>query len=188
MTDTFEPGSTIKPFTVALAMEKGQVNPNTVMTIGAKYLDGPNPITDTLTAIVSQDFAEVVPQTIATTGIQTNSDFAVQLAPFNDLTVGLTALGVFRPGFSTALQIGAQNMGSSDGASTVKLHLPENISIVSSSPNFTAQSGDTLIWTIPSLNFLESYPIQLIVYSSASAPLGWTVFCYTEISPIWMPP
>jgi hypothetical protein len=143
-----------------------------------------NPITDTLTAIVSQDFAEVVPQTITTTGIQTNSDFAVQLAPFNDLTVGLTALGVFRPGFSTALQIGAQNMGSSDGASTVKLHLPENISIVSSSPNFTSQSGDTLIWTIPSLNFLESYPIQLIVSSSVSAPLGWTVFCYTEISPI----
>jgi cell division protein FtsI (penicillin-binding protein 3) len=47
MTDTFEPGSTIKPFTVALAMEKGQVNPNTVMTIGAKYLVGPKPITDT---------------------------------------------------------------------------------------------------------------------------------------------
>ena len=41
MTDTFEPGSTIKPFTVALAMEKGQVNPNTVMAIGAKYLVGP---------------------------------------------------------------------------------------------------------------------------------------------------
>jgi cell division protein FtsI (penicillin-binding protein 3) len=46
MTDTFEPGSTIKPFTVALAMEKGQVNPSTVMTIGAKYLVGPKPITD----------------------------------------------------------------------------------------------------------------------------------------------
>jgi cell division protein FtsI (penicillin-binding protein 3) len=47
MTDTFEPGSTIKPFTVALAMEKGQVNPNTVMAIGAKYLVGPKSITDT---------------------------------------------------------------------------------------------------------------------------------------------
>lgn len=47
MTDTFEPGSTIKPFTVALAIEKGQVNPNTVMAIGAKYLVGPKPITDT---------------------------------------------------------------------------------------------------------------------------------------------
>lgn len=31
MTDTFEPGSTIKPFTVALALEKGLVKPSTVI-------------------------------------------------------------------------------------------------------------------------------------------------------------
>ena len=47
LTDTFEPGSTMKPFTVSLALEKGQVQPNTQMAIGAKYLIGPKPITDT---------------------------------------------------------------------------------------------------------------------------------------------
>ena len=47
LTDTFEPGSTMKPFTVSLALEKGQVQPNTQMVIGAKYLIGPKPITDT---------------------------------------------------------------------------------------------------------------------------------------------
>ena len=47
LTDTFEPGSTMKPFTVSLALEKGQVQPNTQMAIGAKYLVGPKPITDT---------------------------------------------------------------------------------------------------------------------------------------------
>jgi cell division protein FtsI (penicillin-binding protein 3) len=49
LTDTFEPGSTMKPFTVSLALEKGQVQPNTQMVIGAKYLIGPKPITDTHT-------------------------------------------------------------------------------------------------------------------------------------------
>ena len=47
LTDTFEPGSTLKPITVSLSLEKGQVQPNTQMAIGAKYLIGPKPITDT---------------------------------------------------------------------------------------------------------------------------------------------
>ena len=47
LTDTFEPGSTMKPFTVSAALEKGIVQPSTSMAIGAKFLVGPKPITDT---------------------------------------------------------------------------------------------------------------------------------------------
>lgn len=36
LTDTFEPGSVIKPFTVALALEKGIVHPNTKIKTGKK--------------------------------------------------------------------------------------------------------------------------------------------------------
>jgi len=46
LTDTFEPGSTIKPFPVALMMEQGKVQADTNMVIGQKLLIGPKPITD----------------------------------------------------------------------------------------------------------------------------------------------
>jgi cell division protein FtsI (penicillin-binding protein 3) len=44
--DTFEPGSTIKPFTVAAVMERGLVNPNTLMFLPNDYVVGRKHITD----------------------------------------------------------------------------------------------------------------------------------------------
>jgi hypothetical protein len=139
---------------------------------------------DTLTAILPLQFAEIVPGNIATSGAQSFNNFAVQLSPFNDLSVGLTALSVFRPGFYTQLQIGAQNLGSSDSPATVKLLLPEDVSVITSNPNFTSQAGDTLIWEILNLDFFENYSIQLNTLSSVTAPLGDTVRCYVEVSSI----
>jgi len=48
ITDTFEPGSTLKPFTVALAMDKGLVKPTTLFDTGnGRYMTGGYPIHDT---------------------------------------------------------------------------------------------------------------------------------------------
>ncbi len=48
ITDTFEPGSTLKPFTIATALEAGKVTPNTVIPTGGGQLTiGPSTIRDT---------------------------------------------------------------------------------------------------------------------------------------------
>ena len=47
ITDTFEPGSTMKPFTIALALELGEVTPSTVIqTAPGRLTIGPNTIGD----------------------------------------------------------------------------------------------------------------------------------------------
>lgn len=48
ITDTFEPGSTLKPFTVALALDKGLIKPTTLFDTGnGRYQTGGHTITDT---------------------------------------------------------------------------------------------------------------------------------------------
>jgi len=46
MTDTYEPGSVMKPFTVALALETNRVTPNTVFQIGSRFAIGTASIGD----------------------------------------------------------------------------------------------------------------------------------------------
>jgi cell division protein FtsI (penicillin-binding protein 3) len=48
ITDTFEPGSTLKPFTVALALDKGLIKPTTLFDTGnGRYQTGGHTIRDT---------------------------------------------------------------------------------------------------------------------------------------------
>jgi hypothetical protein len=139
---------------------------------------------DTLSVIIPLSYVETIPSNQVTNITSNNYLFGIQLEPFNDLSIGITDQNRFRPGFYTNLSVCAQNLGSESIPATIKLLLPNEVSVISSEPNFSSQSGDTLIWNTPVIDFYENYTIHLNVLTSMNTPLGDSLHCFAQISPI----
>ncbi len=61
-TDTYEPGSTLKPFTVALALEKGLVTPTTILDTPGKLTIGPSTIGDSHPHAAALSVSQIIQQ------------------------------------------------------------------------------------------------------------------------------
>ncbi len=61
-TDTYEPGSTLKPFTVALALEKGLVTPSTLLDTPGKLTIGPSVIGDSHHHAAALSVSQIIQQ------------------------------------------------------------------------------------------------------------------------------
>ena len=61
-TDTYEPGSTLKPFTVALALEKGLVTPNSILDTPNKLTLGPSTIGDSHPHAAALSVSQIIQQ------------------------------------------------------------------------------------------------------------------------------
>lgn len=61
-TDTYEPGSTLKPFTIALAMDKGLITPETVFDTPNKIVFGSKSIGDSHGHPASMSVAQIIQQ------------------------------------------------------------------------------------------------------------------------------
>lgn len=61
-TDTYEPGSTLKPFTIALALEKGLVTPNSMLDTPNKLTIGPSTIGDSHPHAAALSVSQIIQQ------------------------------------------------------------------------------------------------------------------------------
>ncbi len=119
--------------------------------------------------------------------LQTDSlnDFAFQpTGTINDLTVTITPLDPFRPGFDASYNIDYTNVGTTSLAGTVVFYPDANVSYVSSSVTPDQITPDSVVWNTATLTPFQSGSILVTVNVSTGAVIGSTITSSTTIYPI----
>ncbi len=142
-------------------------------------------IGDTLSIVMPSAFCSSNPNYYITNGAASNQNFGIQVEPnIHDLSVDMTNINVFRPGFQTEIIVTVKNNGSVAQTGQVALILDSVEQFLSATPIPNLVSGDTLIWTTNTLDFLETQFISVITKTDVTATLSDTVHCFATVSPI----
>jgi len=140
---------------------------------------------DTLSPVKPHVFAVINPPYYLTDGAAVNKDFGVYMTPgIRDLSVDISNVSVFRPGFQTQLIINAKNNGSVKQPAQVQIEIDSNLSFISADPTPISISGNLYTWNIDSIAFLEYRNISIIVETDVFSLLNDSVKCTAMISPV----
>ncbi len=130
---------------------------------------------DTHRVILPNSLMKTQPPFAVTVNSDAQADFALQV-PGNqhDLSVATSAVGVFRPGFETSLNLHIRNHLLPSGNVQVTLALPTpHVQFVSAQPVPASVIGDTLVsWNLGDLALFEAADIHLQVKTDQNTPLG----------------
>jgi hypothetical protein len=133
---------------------------------------------DTVRPVFSMGLIQMNPAyRLASQGAQ-NQNFGIYSIPgIKDLSIDLTNVNVFRPGFKTIVNISVFNKGSVSQSPDVIFCKPSNLNYISAVPQPQSVVGDTIIWHLGNLDFLGQTSIKLVVQTSFSTQIGDSVFC-----------
>ncbi|MBN2683458.1 MAG: T9SS type A sorting domain-containing protein [Bacteroidales bacterium] len=142
---------------------------------------------DTLRPYLSSAYCSSIPEYYINTGASTNYNFGICVtSDIQDVSIDLTNISVFNPGFNTTLHLSAVNRGSVSMSPVVELVIDNQLDFISSVPYPNEINGDTLIWNIPTLeNFMDFFDIFIDVQTSTSSLMGDSINCYSKINPIY---
>lgn len=93
--------------------------------------------------------------------------------PEYNLTADATNLSVFRPGFSTNVQVAVRNIGLQSAQNAqVKLTIPPFIDVINALPAPDFVQNDTLTWTIGDLAYDSVFQIDVLIYTPVATAVG----------------
>ena len=107
-------------------------------------------------------------------GISTGNNFALQPidTSLHDLYIGIIEDCQSAPGFAHTTYIGYVNNGVVPEQPVLIFIMDSALNFVSAVPPVTSQQGDSLIWSLATINPLQSNSITLITTISAGTQLG----------------
>ena len=132
---------------------------------------------DTLKVLTNHTYIEQVnPEYHLASGGGSSFDFGIYLTPdINDLSIQGLHLGRPRPGFDLNIYIPYSNEGTVTSEPTVTLKLDPNLDFQSAIPPPSEIIGDSLVWDIGQLAFLESGGVHVQINVPVNAVLGDSV-------------
>lgn len=140
---------------------------------------------DTLKPNLPSSFCSVLPAYHITSTATTGIDFGIYFySGVRDLSCNLTNTSPFRPGFYTPVNVYVKNNGSVAMPGILTVVLDSNLNYVNASQNPMQVNGDTIIFTIDTLQLLESKSITITVETSFLTMIGTQVFLSAMVSPL----
>lgn len=173
-----DPGEPSMPGLSLAAAQSGTFS--TTNSTGRYFIslpDGP----DTVRLLANLPHATITPEYhIANEG--QGYDFAVHFEPgLVDWEADVSTTGVFRPGFTTQVCLNYFNHGTETYSDTLKLYLPEDLELFSTTVPASFQEGDTLMWLLDSIPRFEGRRIKLSLGVPADAGIGSLIQIFTYI-------
>ncbi len=140
---------------------------------------------DTLLPMLPVFFASCTPTYYLTNGAASNKDFGIYIPPnVADLSIDLTNIYKFVPGFTTLLNLSITNKGSIVQPAQVQYINDQHLTYYGSNLTPLSVNGDTITWITDTLQFLESKNIHVIVETDSTTLLGDSIKCFASVTPV----
>ncbi len=138
---------------------------------------------DTLRLAPSIPYAIVNPNYYLISESTSDLDFGIFFPPgHHDLSVDLTELNPFRPGFKNYLSINYANKGTEIANGTIKFLADPKTMFLSSKPDPDLVIGDTIYWNLTNLNILEDGHIIIEIQNPTSLNIDDPILCQAWIN------